>query len=80
MNTYQSVTLWHYTDDSGCDFGHLYINVADSKLKHQLRVSYQDGKKLMAQMMLRLGKFPTVTHYDDGHYRFTVYDISGFLG
>lgn len=77
-NTYQSITLWHY-DDSTDDFARLYIHVEDAKLKTHASVSYKDGKKLMAQLMLRLGQLPEVRHHDEGCYSFTVYDLHGFL-
>lgn len=77
-NTYQSITLWHY-DNSTDDFARLYVHVVDAKLKTHAAVSYEDGKKIMAQLMLRLGRLPEIRHHDEGDYSFTVYDLHDFI-
>lgn len=73
-NTYQSITLWHY-DDNDCHAAYIYTAVENVKLNLHLRTSYEQGKREMARLMLRLGKLPEV-RYNDG---FAVYDLHGFL-
>ena len=74
-NTYQSITLWHYTDGSTCHTACLYTSVENVKLNQHLWVDYKAGKQELAKLMLRLGKMPEVRHYDG----FTCYDLHGFL-
>lgn len=73
LNTYQSITLWHYADN--CCIAHVYTAVENVKLNLHLQPSYEQGKREMARLMLRLGKMPDVRHYDGT----TVYDLHGFL-
>ena len=74
LNTYQSITLWHYTNDDH-HIAYIYTAVENVKLNLHLRTSYEQGKREMARLMLRLGKMPEV-RYNDG---FAVYDLHGFL-
>ena len=74
FNHYQSITLWHYTDKD-CHMAYFYNDIRDKEQHDYIWLSYEEGKQLMAKLMLRLGKMPEVTHYDG----FDTYDLHGFL-
>ena len=75
MNTYQSVTLYLSRTLPEYSSAHVYVAVQNVKLQQLLRVDAEQGKKAMAQLMLKLMKMPEVRHY--GSY--TTYDLHGFL-
>ncbi len=75
MNTYQSVTL--YLSHTAPEFNNalVYVSVRNVKLQQLLRVDVEQGKKAMAQLMMKLMKTPEVRHYDS----YTVYDLHASL-
>lgn len=77
-NTYQSITLWHYANDT-CHMAHIYTSVKSAQLDLHTWVSYDAGKSEMAKLMYRLGKMPRADHYGTDGNRFTVYSLDGYL-
>ena len=75
LNTYQSITLWHYTDGSTCHTAQIYTAVENVNLNLHLRTDYEQGKRELARLALRLYKMPEVIRYDN----FTCYSLHGFL-
>ena len=75
LNTYQSITICCHHNNKSADFGSVYISVESCNLKQHFTVDYKEGKRAMAQLMLKLGKMPTINHFND----FTAYDLHGFL-
>lgn len=75
MNTYQSVTLYLYPAAPECSDANIYISVKSCKLEQSFRVDANQGKRILAQLMLKLKKMPEIRHYDS----YTVYDLHGFL-
>jgi hypothetical protein len=75
MNTYQSVTLCLSHTTPEYSDAYVYISIQSLKLQQTLRVDAVQGKKALAQLMLRLMKMPEVRRYDS----YTIYDLHGFL-
>lgn len=75
LNTYQSITLWYCAEDPNYSTALVYTVVENVHLKLHLRTSYEQGKKELARLALRLCKMPEVTQHDN----FTCYSLHGFL-
>ena len=74
-NTYMSITIFHYDNPLERDFATIYTSVENVKLNLHSWVSYRDGQKELARLMLRLGRMPEVRRHED----FTCYELHGFL-
>lgn len=74
-NTYMSITIFHYDNMSEHDFATIYTSVENVKLSLHNLVSYEDGRKELARLMLRFGRMPEVRKYED----YTCYELYGFL-
>ena len=77
-NTYICVSMTKYRDYPICDTGYSYVRVASCNLTMSHRLTYQEGKRQLARLALKMGKLPEVkpNPYDP---TIVTYELSGFL-
>ena len=76
LNTYISVSFLAYSDRPAWNSGRLFIAKGEEKL-HQ-DISYEQARREMAKLMLRLGKLPDVIGKEDND-GCLMYILTGFL-
>lgn len=65
-NTYICISIVSHPAEPRLNSGRIYTCNESAKLDLHLDVSYDQAKKELAKLMLRIGKMPNVVGKDDG--------------